>query len=778
VVVAIVRAADPGVSATVVADAVERVAVGQVSRARLADYLTDHPEALTSGHSSGPKVVGVLIAALVEAGSSMLVVPRCAECDREVELLYPRGTDERICGACRQRANTAECVDCGRVQPVTGRTADRGARCARCYSRARAEACGTCGRVKPVAGRNGDGSAVCSTCQRRDTSTWEDCADCGRRRPVNARTGTGAGLCSACYTPPADTCAGCGKSAAIASRTDDNPLCKRCYRQPRRECGGCGRTRRVAVRGRNGQPGLCPTCHQGPVLICGVEDRCRTTTVDRSPICYRCQLARRLDELLTGPSGRMPAPLAPLREAILGGDNPTTALTWLRRSPAIGVLTAMAKGDQPLTHATLDTAGGARRGRAFAIEHLRRQLLVTCGALPERDRHLARLEVALEELVDAAHPEDQKLLRTYATWWLLHRLRRKAEQGQPTQFAAHRVRELTAEAARFLAWLRERHTSPAQTTQADLDIWLTIRPQARRRLPGFLRWAHAQRLLVDLDAAYPPASDPIWFIADDQRWDIARRLLADDTLATRDRVAALLLLLYAQPAARITRLTRADLQIRDADVQLRLGEEHVVLPPPLSELIERLPEQTPAGMAGNLAKGDLWLFPGRRPGHPMDPTSLSARLRKLAIEPRAARNTALLQLGAELPRLVFADLLGVHINTAEHWSAAAGPLDQLRRHTVIATLTGCVPTGCDCANETHRHGVGRTCDLRSSALRSGSRQMRMFLLPATFMRDPTQAGRRSWAAYPTAVRGRGYLRRHPAPCGRADLEDHRRDQPG
>lgn len=56
----------------------------------------------------------------------------------------------------------------------------------------------------------------------------------------------------------------------------------------------------------------------------------------------------------------------------------------------------------------------------------------------------------------------------------------------------------------------------------------------------------------------------------------------------------------------------------------------------------------------------------------MSPTTMSTRLRKLGIEPRAARNTALLQLGAELPSLVLADLLGVHINTAERWNAAAG----------------------------------------------------------------------------------------------------------
>ena len=48
------------------------------------------------------------------------------------------------------------------------------------------------------------------------------------------------------------------------------------------------------------------------------------------------------------------------------------------------------------------------------------------------------------------------------------------------------------------------------------------------------------------------------------------------------------------------------------------------------------------------------------------------RLRELSIEPRAARNAALLQLGAELPSVVLADLLGIHIGTAERWTAAAG----------------------------------------------------------------------------------------------------------
>lgn len=673
-IIEVVRSVDRELPPSVVDAAVARVAAAPVSLARLAGYLTEHPEALTSGHSGPPKVVGALIAALIEAGSSVLVVPRCAGCDRSVELFHTRGPDERICVACWKRQHVAECVGCRRIRPIAHRTPSGGARCAMCRKRASLEKCGDCGRLKQVAGRRGDGAARCSRCLRRDQARWEECSRCGQTRPVNARADDDGALCQRCYMQPSGTCAGCGEQAAIVSRRDDKPVCGRCYRHPKRECGGCGRVRRIAVLARDEQPDLCPTCHQAPVLVCGtcgIEDRCRTTTPDKSPICFRCQLSRRLDQILAGPDGTTPAPLVPLRVAILAIDNPRTALGWLARSPAIEVLHSMATGEHPLHHATLDAAAGPRRGRAFAVEHLR-QLLVASGALPERDRHQARLEIALDELVAAAHPEDRKVLRTYASWRVLQRLRHKAEQGKPTQAAAQRARELTAEAARFLAWLRARDTPLDACTQQDVDTWLSTRPRARSHLAGFLNWTRDRRLTGDLKTLSPPSSDPVRFVADDHRWNLARRGLTDDTLPARDRVAALLLLLYGQPAARITRLTRADVDVGQSEVRLRLGQDHIVLPPPLDLLIQQLPDQQPVGMASSLATGDQWLFPGRRPGQPMDPITLGNRLRRLAIQPRTARNTTLLQLGAELPSVVLADLLGIHINTAERWNAAAG----------------------------------------------------------------------------------------------------------
>jgi hypothetical protein len=212
----------------------------------------------------------------------------------------------------------------------------------------------------------------------------------------------------------------------------------------------------------------------------------------------------------------------------------------------------------------------------------------------------------------------------------------------------------------------------AALDQAFLDRWVIARPRSRRHLVLFLKWAEDQQLCPALEIHGPRASDPIWFVADETRWALARRMLTDTDLEPRDRVAGALVLLYGQMPCQITRLTRAHLSVESGTTRLRLGRDLLELPAPLDGLIDRLPETAPVGMAGNVEPTAEWLFPGRRPGTPMSPTHLARRLRALGIEPRAARNTALLQLAAELPSVALADLLGLSISTAERWNVAAG----------------------------------------------------------------------------------------------------------
>jgi hypothetical protein len=455
---------------------------------------------------------------------------------------------------------------------------------------------------------------------------------------------------------------------------------------PRR---GVGR-RLAAGREGDGQPDLCPTCYQAPIepcSRCGTTTRCRRTTPDRSPICFRCQLDQRLTRLLTGPDGTVPAALVPLQQAILGVDNPLTAIGWLGRSPAVPILERLAAGELALTHQALDQATASlpkqdgRPGRhPFAVEHLR-QLLVACGALPERDPHLARLEQFITRQAEAlAVDADRRLLRAWATWQVLRRLRARAAEGKPTVNRAYVARGKVTQAVRFLAWLDSQDASLATCQQHHLDRWFAASPgladalATRRQARSFLAWAITRRALHGVRLPPHQQRGPAQATDPEQRWALARRLLHDDQLEVADRVAGLLVVLYAQPASRIVRLTRADVTCDQGQTLLRLGHDQVLLPEPLGSLLRKLPTRQPVGMAGRLPapSSQAWLFAGRQPDRPLHPLQLIRRLGELGIPTRATRNAALLQLAAEVPPTVLADLLGLHPHTAVAWVKAAG----------------------------------------------------------------------------------------------------------
>jgi hypothetical protein len=67
-----------------------------------------------------------------------------------------------------------------------------------------------------------------------------------------------------------------------------------------------------------------------------------------------------------------------------------------------------------------------------------------------------------------------------------------------------------------------------------------------------------------------------------------------------------------------------------------------------------------------------WLFPGHLPGRPITPARLGERLGRLGIHAQPGRRAALLQLAADVPAAVLADLLGIAGTTAADWAHAAG----------------------------------------------------------------------------------------------------------
>jgi hypothetical protein len=630
IVAGIITVVDPGIPAGTIAAAVLAAAPGTGQLRRLAWALQDHPELLTGAGARAPvPSVLRLIGALAGAGAQQIIRPACPHCGRVIALVKPR---------------------------------DGVRLCRNCVARSRAVTCSRCGVVREPATRDEHGRPLCPYCLISDPANLETCISCARRRVVSVRT-PGGPLCPACRPVKMMTCSICARLApAEISEITGEPWCHACQKR-RARCAGCGNIR--PVRGGTTASPLCGTCI-APASLRHACPGCGERTQHRSPRCARCSLRQRLDELLRCDAGTIHPRLQALHDNLAGNDRPDTVLDWLNKNTAAAILAELAAGQRPLTHAALDELPDSK-----TIRHLR-SVLVATGALPPRDEHMIRLEHWITATIAGRDdPGERQLLHRYATWHALRRLRRRAGSQHVTHGQAVTIQRYLRAAITLLDWLTARGLGLGTARQDDLDTWLTSDYATHHREAGnFVRWARRQKL-TSLDFAATRWDGPSGIIDTEARWHHARRLLHDDTLKPEDRVAGLLILLYAQGPAAISRLTLDHVHAGEQHVQLRLGREPVILPEPLGALLLQLT----ASRRGHAALGDQgnsrWLFPGGQPGQPISAYRLAERLRQLGLRPGPARSTALFGLAAELPAALLARLLGIHISVAVAWQRAS-----------------------------------------------------------------------------------------------------------
>jgi hypothetical protein len=314
-----------------------------------------------------------------------------------------------------------------------------------------------------------------------------------------------------------------------------------------------------------------------------------------------------------------------------------------------------------LTHALLD-----EQPQTSALHHVR-DMLVQAGVLPPRDEYLERIEPWLGEILAGRPAHHAALVRPYATWHVLRRARRRS-RGTSTMSAAGWARGRILAALAFLAWLDDRDTTLGTATQADIDDWLHGATRYRYLLRDFLAWATARRLAGNVTVPPPPPSELNGLISEDSRWQLLSRCLRDPGIPLDVRTAGALLLLYGQFVSRLTRLTAADIEQHGPDTCLRLDTVPVLLPPRLAALVRPQLDAAPARPAPRNPVPRP-LFPGRSAARPVEPQTLTRRLRQHGIEPRQARNSALAAWASDLPPAVLASLLGVHIQTAVNWAS-------------------------------------------------------------------------------------------------------------
>lgn len=626
IVVDVLSAVDPTLSPQVVTAAVSAAVPRAGQRRQLAWALSDRPELLT-GAGAQARVPSVLrlIDELLAAGATGVVRPPCPHCGRTIPLVKPRG----------------------------------GLRlCRNCVAKSRAEPCGECGAVREPVARSPGGRPVCANCFVRDPANHEVCVSCGRRRIVNTRVPDGP-RCPSCPPLPVRVCSVCGQRKGCGtSRLTGLAWCVACQNRLAR-CAGCARHTQIAS-GSLAEP-LCAGCTTARLPDCSV-----CTDRPRPGRCPRCRLQLRLRALLSTADGATHPAFAPLVETLSGTDRPEAVLGWLSKRPVASLLAEVAAGQRQLSHAELDALP-----RRTMLVHLR-AVLVAAGALPARDELLVRLEGFIGKILAArADPDERQILHRYALWHLLRRLCRRNGGQVVTREQYNVVHQRVRATVVLLDWLAGQGLTVATCGQADLDRWRSDRQASHYEPAGhFIRWAVAQRLTTLSFPAtrWPGPSQPR---DDEARWQAARRLLHDEEVSDRDRLAGLFVLLYAQPVARIARLTTAQLSIDAATVRIRFGPAPITLPDPVAELVRELLTGKRGHATTGAAGPSPWLFAGGQPGRHINATHLGQRLKNLGIQPGQARSTALFQLATELPAGLLARMLGINIDVAVPWQRAS-----------------------------------------------------------------------------------------------------------
>ena len=632
--------------------AVRRAAPNFRQAGWLVDALTD-VEVLHAS-TTAPPVIDRLVTELVSAGAVGIAVPRCVRCGRS-DWLTQRIDGHRACVNCAHRSRVETCGRCGRQRGVTTRDPDGAAVCGVCFNkdRARWETCARCATLTRPARRLDDGTALCRACNRPTAV----CVDCGLERPCDG-VRTGRFRCEPCSRRKAG-CSRCGRVATVAVVWACGPVCTTCHHkglEAKATCDGCGQLRRPDPRHPSGR---CSDCVGLPAFSvcsgCEVEDR-----LYRNGHCWRCSLADVFDALTVGGG----VDLASLRTSLLATDRPRAVVRWLETPFATNSIRRLSTGELAMTHRAIDALGGS-----LAVSRLRAEL-VTAGLLATRNEIVAKLEVWISAQVDAiADTTDRQTIDAFSTWWVLRRVRHRDNASETTN--ARWARKQIARAIEFLAFLHDHRLTLATCTQADVDLWLAG-PPSRRGARDFVRWAHRRGLCAELVIANRVQGWPTRQLTPGAHQQIVRRLLTDDAISLIDRVSGLLVGCYGQLPARLVRLTVDDITINGTTVTIRFGRDRVTLAEPVAVFVAALIETRRGRSATDAAGASRWLFPGGFAGRHLDPETLANRLRQLGISAAKLRTDVLLDLAADIPPAILADLIGLYPATAARWTHAAG----------------------------------------------------------------------------------------------------------
>ena len=675
---------DPPADRGVVVAVLDEIAHHTRTLRRIDRHLATNPEVFSAGPTHAHHAVGRLVDALIAADVALTVsYVDCETCGRNLRTMRHKG--QMLCASCVNKTRATSCGRCNKVGLVATRDPGGKPVCAQCIStsqQANARDQLT-ERIVAIVG-DIDGISRSAAIEAIDVTTSTNRqrtsllgrlqreppleVSCRRRsntiRFTDELRARGANIAVADRPKPrtgvGHRCPACGRPTTRANTTNCRVCVAENIAERTSDCSSCGRQTRDAIEG------LCGGCNRWAQHVCATCDGpVDLVTVSNGALaCHRCLLAGELDPLARAdPDDWVIEICAALRVA----QSVASTRHWLAHSPGGRLLARLAAGELDVSHQELD------RHTSRSVERLR-GLLIASGALEADERRVDRLTETVMAITDTiADPADRRVVQTFLRWRALPRIRRRAETGASTVHSAGNLQQQTTVICRFIDALNAQSRALGDCRQVDIDNWFAAPGATPTLVTSFLTWARKQRHLpADLDIPSGTRSRQPTTPADQQRrWDIARRLVTDDTISADDRVAAALVVLYAQPLTRIAALAIGDVTSHDnGEVTIAFGTHQIDLTEPFAELARQLPIRRQNGTADHLAT--RWLFPSTRPDRAAHPTTIANRLRRIGIDPRPNRLAAISQLASEIPPALLAESIGISARQASKWVGLAG----------------------------------------------------------------------------------------------------------
>lgn len=596
------------------------------ARASILAYMKTRPDALVSGDPHASPQFQDLITRLISDGSTTARMPLCQACRLEKRIVHTLEDGRRICRTCVSRSRLGVCRSCGaRRQIRVSRNPEFSGICTGCYRKIRFP-----------------GTYVCPTCGMERQRTSDS---------PNPRS------CLQCHHNLEQHCVSCGETRPIASTICGGRYCSKCYLsvvRNSRTCPQCLHPKILAYTGASGEA-VCASCAGVPPKF-----NCRkcSSEIDLTgSLCGQCALADRLASMFQSAlAAGEHSEIADFAERLSHLDHPRSILRWVLRKEPNALLTMLASRQLSISHMDFDKLPQTR-----SVQHLR-ALMVEMGLLQERDARIERFVLWAEEKIGTISSHEAYVLRQYTKWKIERSLRYRYRTAYASEAAATVARTQLTSICSFIKRLNEDGLNLRNLKQQHVNAYLVEHTSHAHHIGPFLRWTWSQQITGDIEVPeYTPSRALKTFTLSEHRnW--VHKFSFDETVATRDKVVGLLVLLVGIPVSRIATIRRSQISVNQLGVWIRIGSAPFQLPQPLAKLIQ---EQCDAATLG--ASSAKWLFPSRRDSH-MTAESLVRSLNRYEFSARQACNSARFIISRELPPKVMSDLTGVGIVAATMWS--------------------------------------------------------------------------------------------------------------